>query len=137
MKSLLSIILILIASITFAQQADDIIGKYRLPNNLDVEIYKSGQKYFGKIIALNNFRDGQIKDIENPDDSKHNDNLIGKIILKDLVFNTKDKQWFNGNIYSSEKGIIADFKVTDMRETEIEVVASKYVFWRTLEWKKI
>ncbi len=137
MKSLLSIILILIASITFAQQADDIIGKYRLPNNLDVEIYKSGQKYFGKIIALNNFRDGQIKDIENPDDSKHNDNLIGKIILKDLEFNTEDKQWFNGNIYSSEKGIIADFKVTDMRETKIEVVASKYVFWRTLERQKL
>lgn len=137
MKNVVSIILILIANLIFAQQADDLIGKYHLPNDLDVEIYKSGGKYFGKIIALNNFRNGQIKDMENPDDSKQNDNLLGKIILKNLEFDTEDKQWLNGNIYSSEKGIIADFKVTNMRETEIEVVASKYVFWKTLEWQKL
>ena len=137
MKHIINIIFLLITSITFAQQADDLIGKYHLPNELDVEIYKSGDKYFGKIIALNNFRDGQTKDIENPDDSKHNDLLIGKTILKDLEFDNEEKQWINGSIYSPEKGIVANFKVNEIRETEIEVVGSKYIMWYTLEWQKI
>jgi len=43
------------SSISFAQQSDIIIGKYRLPNKLEIEIYKNKGKYFGKIIALNGF----------------------------------------------------------------------------------
>ena len=40
-KFLLIITLILISSFfSFAQQADDIIGKYHLPNNLDLEIFE-------------------------------------------------------------------------------------------------
>ncbi len=66
---------------TFGQQADDIIGKYHLPNNLDVQIFKVKDKYQGKIIALNGYEDGQTKDFKNPEESKQNDLLIGKIII--------------------------------------------------------
>ena len=68
-------IFVFVSSYTFAQQADEIIGKYHLPNDLDVEIFKNNGKYFGEIIALNNFEDGQTKDINNRDESKQNEPL--------------------------------------------------------------
>ena len=74
-------LMVFFTTYTFAQQPDEIIGKYHLPNKLDVEIFKNNGKYFGKIIALNGFEDGQTNDINNPDNSNQNEPLIGKAIL--------------------------------------------------------
>ena len=138
MKNTITIaILIFYTSTIFAQQADNLIGKYHLPNKLDVEIYKNNDRYDGKIIALNGYENGQTKDFKNPDKSKHNDLLLGKIIIKDLEFNNEEKQWVNGSMYGPEKGMVFNLKITEMRENEIEVVGSKYIFWHTLEWKKL
>lgn len=120
-----------------AQQADDIIGKYHLPNELDIEIYKVGDKYNGKIIALNNYLDGETKDFKNSDKSKRNNLLLGKVIINGLQFDTKEEEWINATMYGPQKGIVLNLKVTEMRENEIEVVGSKYLFWRTLSWQKI
>ena len=122
---------------TFGQQADDIIGKYHLPNNLDVEIFKVNNKYQGKIIALNGYQDGQTIDFKNPEESKQNDLLIGKIIITDLEYDSVEKQWINGSMYGPEKGIYLNLKVTEIRKSEIEIVGSKYLFWRTLVWQKL
>ena len=133
------ILLLLFAPVPviFAQQADDIIGKYQLPNGLDVEIFKTNGKYNGRIIALNGYDNGQQKDIKNPDKSKRNDLLIGKVIIKDLEFDEKNKDWINGSLYGPEKGMFIDLKVTELRENEIVVIGSKMIFRRTLVWKKI
>ena len=121
----------------FSQKADDIIGKYHLPNKLDLEIYKVGNKYFGKIIALNGYEDGQTIDVKNPDDSMQNQPLVGMVILKDLEWDEDDKQWINGKMYGPEKGMVFNLKVTEMMEQKIEVVGSKYLFWHTLEWSRL
>jgi len=134
--SLLTLI-ILFATIIYSQKADDIIGKYRLPNKLDVEIFKENNQYFGKVIALNGWEDGKTTDYKNPDKTKQNDLIIGKKIISGLVFDNENKEWVNGNMYGPEKGMFFNLKVTDIREEEIEVVGSKYLFWHTLEWKKI
>lgn len=120
-----------------AQQADEIIGKYHLPNDLDIEIFKDNGKYFGKIIALNDFEDGQAKDVNNPDESKQNDSLIGKVIIKNLEYDKEKKRWINGKMYGPEKGMVFNLKITEIREKEIEVVGSKYIMWKTLKWIKI
>jgi hypothetical protein len=121
----------------FAQQADVIIGKYHLPNKLDVQIFKNKDKYYGKIIALNGYENGQTKDINNFDKSKQKEPLIGKLIIRDLEYDEGKKEWINGSIYGSEKGLIFSFKITKVRGKEIEVVASKYFFRRTLKWGRI
>ncbi len=126
-----------ITSHTFAQQADEIIGKYHLPNELDVEIYKDNNTYSGKIIGLNNFRDGQTKDINNPEKSKQDDQLIGMVIIHNLEYDKDKKQWINGKMYGPEKGMIFNLKITEILENEIEVVGSKYFFWHTMKWEKI
>jgi len=137
MRNTFLIIIMLISVFTFAQKADDIIGKYHLPNKLDVEIVKYNGKYYGKIIALNGYEDGQIKDIKNPDKSKQNELLVGKLILKNLEFDEAKKEWINGEMYGPEKGMVFNLKVTEMRDKEIEVIGSKYLFWHTLTWAKL
>ena len=138
LKLTLTISLIfLLTSVSFAQQNDKIIGKYHLPNQLDIEIFKNNGKYYGKIIALNGFENGQTKDINNPDKSKHNKQLIGKLIIKNLEYKPEKKEWTNGSIYSPEKGMQLNLKITEVRENDIVVVGSKYFFWKTLVWKRL
>lgn len=130
-------LIIFLTSVSFAQNNDKIIGKYHLPNNLDIEIFKNNGKYYGKIIALNGFEDGQLKDINNPDKSKHNEYLIGKVIIKDLEYELENNEWVNGRIYSPDKGIQLNLKVIKAEENEIVVIGSKYLFWKTIVWKKL
>ncbi len=131
------LLLMIVAGSVFAQKADDIIGKYHLPNKLDVEIYKKNGKYYGKIIALNGYEEGQTTDSKNPDEAKQNKLLIGMEIIKGLEFDKEAKEWTNGKMYGPEKGMTFNLEITEMRKDEIEVVGSKYIFWHTLVWKKI
>ena len=139
MNKLIMTVSVVILSITlsYAQQADAIIGKYHLPNKLDVEIFEYDKKYFGKIIALNGYEDGQTTDYKNPNKAKHNDRLIGKVIITNLEYDSDEKKWINGKMYGPEKGLFFNLKITEHRNTEIEIVASKYLFWKTMEWEKI
>ena len=137
-KIKLTISLILISStFSFAQQADEIIGNYRLPNKLDIQIFENNGKYFGKIIALNGYENGQVTDINNPDKSKRSLPLIGMLVLKNLEYDKKEIKWVNGSMYGPEKGMSFNLKITKIRQNKIVVVASKYFFWKTLEWKRI
>lgn len=125
----------LFTSIIFAQQADDIIGKYHLPNGLDIAIFKEGKTYSGKIIALNNYP--ETKDVKNSNKAKRNDLLLEKVIITKLVFDADEKKWTNGKMYGPDKGITVNLEVTDFSENEITVVGSKFIFWKTIKWKKL
>lgn len=129
--------IIFISTYTFAQKSDEIIGKYHLPNNLDIEIFKKDNTYSGIIIGLNNFKDGQTKDINNPKESKQKEQLIGKVIINDLEYDNEKNEWINGKMYGPEKGMVFNLKITEIGKTNIEVVGSKYLFWHTMKWEKI
>lgn len=137
MRFILAVFIVFISAITFAQKENDIIGKYRLPNNLDIEIFKNDGKYYGKIIGFENFYEGQKNDINNPDASKQNNPLMGMVIIWGLEFDRHKKQWVDGKMYGPEKGMVFNLKVTGIDKNEITVVGSKYIFWKTLKWRKI
>ena len=120
-----------------AQQADIIIGKYRLPNKLDSEIFESSGKYFGKIIALNGFENGQLNDINNPNRSLRKDPLIGKLIIKNLEYDKYERKWINGSMYGAEKGLYFDLLIAEVRENEIVVIGSKFIMRKSIEWEKL
>ncbi len=129
--------LLIITSMTMAQEADDIIGKYRLPNQLDIEMYKLNEKYFGKIIGFGDLDHEHQIDINNPDKALRSEPLLGKVIIKNLKYDPTESEWVNGKMYGPEKGLIFNLKITELRENEIEVVGSKYFFWKTLTWDKL
>ena len=130
-------LIVVFNSMSIAQQADIIVGKYRLPNKLDIEIFENSGKYFGKIIALNGFEDGQLKDINNPDRSQRNNSLLGKLIIKDLEYDKDEKKWINGSMYGAEKGLYFNLLIAEVRANEIAVIGSKFIMRKSLEWKKL
>jgi len=130
-------LLFLFTGFSFAQNADAIIGKYLLPNNLEVELFKQDGKYFGKIVGLNNYRNGETKDTKNWDSSKRNDPLLGKLIIKNLEFDAEEKIWVNGDMYGPDKGIQVNLEITEVKENDIVIVGSKFIMHKTMAWKKI
>ncbi len=122
---------------SFAQEEDAIIGRYLLPNQIEIEVFKENNLFSAKIVALNNYKNGQTKDVKNATKSKRKDLLLGKVVLTNLVFDSTSKQWKNGKMYTPDKGITVNLKVTKINKKEVTVVGSKYFFWRTITWKKI
>ena len=86
---------------------DDIIGVWLTGGKepAKIQIYKSGDKLYGKIIWLQNPIEGgkQRVDANNPDKSKRNEPIIGLVILKGFKFNGDD-EWKGGDIYDPENG---------------------------------
>ncbi len=122
---------------TIDESSNKIIGKWILPDNIKIEIFKKNNKFYGKIIDLSGFNNGQTKDIKNPDKSRRNDELIGKIIISDLEYDSNGKQWINGTIYAPQKGIKLNLKINYAKENELEAEASKLFFWKSIIWNKI
>ncbi len=82
---------------------DEIVGKWKTIDDATgkaksiVEIYKKGDKYYGKIVQLltEENKDGVCRTCE----GKYKDkNIIGLNILKDLEYDADDKEWEDGTI---------------------------------------
>ncbi len=98
--TLLPIIALLFASINVtAQTADKIIGKYWSPKkDGKIEIYKTGEEYFGKIIWGNK----PSKDTKNPKPELRTRDVIGIVFLRNFKFN--NEQYQDGEIYDPLSG---------------------------------
>ena len=104
--------LILIASfIPFVahsqNKADDIIGIWLTSGKepAKIQIYRSGEKFYGKIIWLkNSTENGKPRmDANNPDKSKRSTPIIGLLMLTGFKFDGND-EWKGGDIYDPESG---------------------------------
>ncbi|MBC8045356.1 MAG: DUF2147 domain-containing protein [Fimbriimonadaceae bacterium] len=99
----------------YAQQyADAIKGKWKSEDKKTVvEIYRQGDKYFGKIVwqaQPNDATTGKPRtDLENPDALKRNRPLMGLQVLYDLEFD--DGYWQDGEIYNSQNGETYDVNI--------------------------
>jgi uncharacterized protein (DUF2147 family) len=92
-----------------AAQADQIIGFWLTEEkDAQVQIVKSSNgKYNGTIIWLDEpFEDdGTVKvDDENPDPVLQKRTIMGLPLLKDFVYNSKEKEWDKGRIYDPDSG---------------------------------
>jgi uncharacterized protein (DUF2147 family) len=89
-------------------KSDDILGVW-LTQDKDshVQIYKDGDKYFGKIIWLKDPIDdktGKPKvDDKNQDPALRTRPVMGMLLLKNFVFDGED-EWKDGTIYDPKKG---------------------------------
>lgn len=106
-KKLSFLLVLALSTITvFAQKSDDILGKWlNSSGEGQIEIYKKGDKFFGKLVWIKepNDQSGKPKtDVKNPNASLRTKPLMGLEILKDFVFD--DKKWTDGNIYDPKTG---------------------------------
>ena len=108
MKKVIVLAVVVLSSLNiFAQsKADDIIGIWELEDKTSkMEIYKSNNKYYGKLLYGKDVvnKDGTSKkDTKNPDPKLRNKNVIGSTYIKGLVFD--GDEWDNGLVYDSNTG---------------------------------
>lgn len=90
----------------FAQKKDDVLGKWINPSGEgQIEIYKKGDKYFGKLAWIKEPNDEKGKpktDLKNPNADLRSKPILGLEILKDFVF--EDGKWTDGTIYDPKTG---------------------------------
>jgi uncharacterized protein (DUF2147 family) len=91
----------------FAQKADDITGFWwNAEKDAKIEIYKKGDKYFGKIVELTEPTDNSGKpktDTENEVAKYRNRPILGLVIISDLQWE-EDHEYENGEIYDPNSG---------------------------------
>jgi hypothetical protein len=123
-------------------QGDEIVGRYQLPNQLVIEIFRSvdkqgGNEYEGKIVALNNFNEGQTNDVNNSDKKERMNPLLGKIIMEGLHYNSSEEQWVDGTMYAPDKGITINLKVISVNDSVAVAEGSKFLFSKSVNWMKL
>ncbi|HBH07434.1 MAG TPA: DUF2147 domain-containing protein [Flavobacteriales bacterium] len=142
----MKILFSLIASFTFlavnAQvSADDILGKWKTDEDKSVvEIFKKGDKYFGKVVSLKEpyEEDGTEKlDKNNPDESLRSRKIKGMVLLMDFVFD--DEEWEDGEIYDPESGNTYSCEMTLDGQDLLKVRGYIGFSWigRTTEWRRV
>ena len=109
MRILATILAFCLASLTYAQTSSEkVVGKwYTDDKETIVEVYKTGDKYFGKVIWMleENEEDGTPKvDDKNPDVKLQSRPVMGLVLLKDFSFDSKKNEWNGGSIYDPKNG---------------------------------
>jgi len=113
MKKYISLSIALFTMFTIAlsqpnqNNADSILGIFWSPKkDAKIEIFKRGDKYFGKSIWSSSTR----KDLKNPNESLRNRNLLGVEFLSNFIYNGNGYE--DGTIYDPESGKTYDCKIS-------------------------
>ena len=140
MKLFLSIILFFsLANPTV--NPDKIMGKWYIKNNEGVvEIYKSGDKYYGKIVWVKIANDAygyERKDVKNPDPALRNRPLLGTLTLIELNYVPSENHW-HGNFYSPRNGQSANVIITlnDPNTMTVMGYVGSTFFSKTEIWRR-
>jgi len=140
-KSSLFILLLLISVSTFAQKKDDILGKWlNSSGEGQIEIYKRGDKYFGKLAWIKEPNDEKGKpktDQKNPTESLRGKPILGLEILKNFVFD--DGKWSDGTIYDPKSGKTYSCKLSlkDSNQLSIRGFVGVSLIGRTEVFKRV
>jgi uncharacterized protein (DUF2147 family) len=119
-----------------AANPDAILGEWlNEAGNAKFLIYKSEQKYFGKVTWGTG---GSTKDIHNPDPTLRDRDLVGLAILNGFVF-SGNQTWTRGTIYDPNNGKTYDCKLTLKRHETLEVrgYVGAPMFGRTETWTRV
>lgn len=133
---------------------DILLGNWKPSNGRSVIRISKGSKnkgqnpskYYGRIVWLKEKNDDKGNprvDVNNPDESKRSQKILGMTNMRDLEFTgtAKELTWGNGNIYDPNNGSDYSFEMTmDKKNTDI-VDGRGYIgvsmFGRTDTWKRL
>ncbi|MBS4065502.1 MAG: DUF2147 domain-containing protein [Chitinophagaceae bacterium] len=120
-------------------KADDIIGIWLTGGKepAKIQIYKSGEKFYGKIIWLKNPTENgkQRVDANNPDKAKRSNPIIGLLMLTGFKFDGDD-EWKGGDIYDPESGktYSSYMYLKDKNTIKVRGYVGISLFGRTKTW---
>jgi uncharacterized protein (DUF2147 family) len=120
---------------------DDILGIWLTAKGKgEMQVYKEGNKYFGKIIWLAEPNDANgvpKKDKKNPDPSLQDKPLVGAVVLRNFVYD--DGEWNSGRIYDPQNG--KDYKcylkLKDAKTLNVRGYIGISLLGRTEVWTKV
>lgn len=105
-----------------------------------IQVYKQGNKYYGKLVWLKEPNDEQGKpklDVNNPDKNGKNKPLLGLVILRDFVHD--DGEWTGGRIYDPQNG--KDYKcymkLKDSKTLSVRGYIGISMLGRTEVWTRV
>ena len=130
-----------VVSAQSTNKADDIIGIWLSEEkNGKIEIYKSGYKYYGKLIWGKTMfeADGRTskKDVKNSDINLRTRKLKDLIMLTDFVF--EDNVWSGGKIYDPQAGKLYSCTMKLKANTlNIRGYVGISLFGRSSQWTRI
>ena len=122
-------------------KADDIIGVWLTGGKepAKIQVYKSGEKFYGKIIWLKNPSENgkQRVDANNPDETKRKNPIIGLIMLTGFKFDG-DEEWKGGDIYDPESGktYSSYMYLNDKNTLKVRGYVGISLFGRTETWTR-
>jgi len=137
-------LLLLITAISFtgfAQNKDAIVGTWvNATGEAHVNIYKKGEKYFGKIDWLKAPKDEKGKpktDYKNPDESLRSRPILGMEMLKDFVYD--DGKWTDGKIYDPKSGktYSCNMNIKDNGQLNMRGYIGISLIGRSETWKRV
>ena len=142
MKQIALALIVLISSKSLiAQKADDIVGYWLTSgkNPAKIQIFKTGNKYNGKIVWLTNpMENGKPKlDNKNPDTKKRQQPIVGMTILTNFIFDGKD-EWEDGKIYDPESGntYSCNMELNGRNKLKVRGYIGLSLFGRTEVWTR-
>lgn len=142
MKNILltAMLLLTVPAFSFAQNADAVTGTwFNEEKDARIQIYRSGDKYFGKIVWIANpFEpDGKTprKDSKNADPSLRNRSILNMVILSNFEYD--DGEWEDGRIYDPKSGKTYSSKMKLKGNTlDIRGYVGVSMFGRTTVWTR-
>ncbi|RPE06066.1 DUF2147 domain-containing protein [Chitinophaga lutea] len=142
MKKAIAALLLLTAFplLSFAQQADAVVGNWlNEEKDAKVQIYRSGDKYFGKLVWIARAfeDDGKTprKDSKNADAGLRQRGLMNLVILSGFGYD--DGEWTDGKIYDPKSGKTYSSKMKlSGRQLNIRGYVGVSMFGRTTVWTR-
>lgn len=139
--SILAFVTMMVLPAYSQNKADDIIGVWLTSGKepAKIQVYKSGEKFYGKIIWLKNpIQNGKQKvDANNPDKTKRNNPIIGLVMLTGFKFDG-DEEWRGGIIYDPESGkaYSSYMYLNDKNTLKVRGYVGISLFGRTEMWTR-
>ena len=132
MKIFITILFTSLFGASFAQNSgDDILGVWWNPEMTSrVEVYKENGLYYGKIIWLkaDENEDGSTprKDLNNDDDALRKRRVFGMVVMKELRWDAKQKEWDKGRLYDPRRGEEYSFYVKLKKDGSLNTLLVKW-----------
>ena len=138
MKHTILILLTLsfLGNIQAQEPADKMLGVwYNEDKTSQVEMYKSGDTYAGKIVwiaELEKNPNNKPTDKNNPNPELRNREIIGLDIITGLKYS--GGKWVKGQLYTPKRGMYANCSVELLSDGSLKLTVSKSGMTRTQTW---